>query len=64
VEHSDADLLRYLSELHIRLGDRIEVLQRTPIGGPLIVRVGSPPDDIVHALGDELVAAISIEVGR
>lgn len=59
---TDPDLLRYLSEHAIGLGERIEVVERLPFGGPLVVKVGSPPDAAVHALGKEIAQALSVAV--
>ena len=56
---SDADpaMLRYLAERGIAPGDRFEVVERQPFGGPLFVRFG----DRVHPLGGELARAMRVE---
>jgi DtxR family transcriptional regulator, Mn-dependent transcriptional regulator len=59
---TDPNLLRYLSEHAISLGKRIEVVERQPFGGPLVVKVGSPPDAATHALGKEIAQALSVAV--
>ncbi|QWF81802.1 Iron-dependent repressor IdeR [Amycolatopsis sp. CA-230715] len=59
---TDPDLLRYLTEHAIGLGKRIEVVERQPFGGPMVVKVGSPPDDTTHALGKEIAQALSVAV--
>ncbi|GAA1971504.1 metal-dependent transcriptional regulator [Amycolatopsis minnesotensis] len=59
---TDPDLLRYLTEHAIGLGKRIEVVERQPFGGPMVVKVGSPPDDATHALGKEIAQALSVAV--
>jgi DtxR family Mn-dependent transcriptional regulator len=59
---TDPNLLRYLSEHAIGLGERIEVVERQPFGGPLVVKVGSPPDAATHALGKEIAQALSVAV--
>jgi DtxR family Mn-dependent transcriptional regulator len=59
---TDPNLLRYLSECAIRLGERIEVVERQPFGGPLVVKVGSPPHAATHALGKEIAQALSVAV--
>lgn len=59
---TDPNLLRYLSERAIGLGERIEVVERQPFGGPLVVKVGSPPDTATHALGKEIAQALSVAV--
>lgn len=57
---TDSDLLRYLTDHNLTLGARIEVVERKPFGGPLVVRVGEPPEEKIHFLGDEIAAALSI----
>lgn len=57
---TDPDLLRYLAERQISLGARIEVVERQPFGGPLMVKVGSEPDAQTHAFGKEIAQALSI----
>jgi DtxR family Mn-dependent transcriptional regulator len=59
---TDPELLRYLSEHAIGLGERIEVVERQPFGGPMVVRVGSPPHAATHALGKEIAQALSVAV--
>ncbi|HVV11708.1 metal-dependent transcriptional regulator [Amycolatopsis sp.] len=59
---TDPNLLRYLSDNEIGLGERIEVVERQPFGGPLVVKVGSPPDATTHALGKEIAQALSVAV--
>lgn len=57
---TDSELLRYLTDHGMVLGARIEIVERKPFGGPLVVRVGEPPEDTTHFLGDEIAAALSI----
>ncbi|MQA60443.1 MAG: helix-turn-helix domain-containing protein [Actinophytocola sp.] len=59
---TDPDLLRYLADRQIGLGERIEVVERQPFGGPLVVKVGSPPQAATHALGKEIAQALSVAV--
>ena len=59
---TDSDLLRYLTENGMTLGSRIEIVERKPFGGPLVVRVGEPADAETHFVGDEIAAALSISV--
>lgn len=59
---TDPDLLRYLADRAIGLGERIEVLERQPFGGPIVVRVGEPPRVATHALGSEIARALSVAV--
>jgi DtxR family transcriptional regulator, Mn-dependent transcriptional regulator len=57
VSDSDPDMLRYLAQLGITPGDRVEVVDRQPFGGPLFARFAGG----VHALGGELAAAMRVE---
>jgi DtxR family transcriptional regulator, Mn-dependent transcriptional regulator len=54
VSDSDPAMLRYLSERAIRPGQRIQVRERQPFGGPVVVRIGRRE----HALGAELAQAM------
>ncbi len=58
VRVSDADpaILRYLTAQGIRLGQPVEVLEREPFGGPLVVRIGAS----AHSFGGTLAAALWI----
>jgi DtxR family transcriptional regulator, Mn-dependent transcriptional regulator len=58
VSDSDPEMLRYLSERGVRLGDALEVLDRQPFGGPLTVRFG----DTLQVLGGALAAAMRVEL--
>jgi DtxR family Mn-dependent transcriptional regulator len=58
VSDSDPAMLRYLSERGVCLGDRLEVLDRQPFGGPLTVRF----DDALQILGGALAAAMRVEL--
>jgi DtxR family transcriptional regulator, Mn-dependent transcriptional regulator len=57
VSDSDPEMLRYLAEQGIALGDELEVVERQPFGGPLFVRFG----ERTHALGDGLTRAMRVE---
>jgi DtxR family Mn-dependent transcriptional regulator len=57
VSDSDPEMLRYLAELGIRLGARVEVVDRQPFGGPVFVRLGERE----HPIGGELARAMRIE---
>jgi DtxR family Mn-dependent transcriptional regulator len=50
-------MLRYLTDRGIALGQRLDVLERQPFGGPLFVRCGKHR----HALGDALTRAMRVE---
>ena len=59
VSDSDPEMLRYLAERGIGPGDRFEIVDRQPFGGPLFARFG----DDVQVLGGELARAMRVEVG-
>ncbi|HEX7255434.1 MAG TPA: metal-dependent transcriptional regulator [Gaiellaceae bacterium] len=56
VPDGDGDLLRYLCELNLTPGSRVEVREAAPFEGPLTVRVGGAD----HAISRELAAKISV----
>ncbi len=58
VSDSDPEMLRYLAERGIALGDRLEVIDRQPFGGPVFVRFGERE----HPIGGELAHAMRIEM--
>jgi DtxR family Mn-dependent transcriptional regulator len=58
VSDSDPEMLRYLSDRGVGLGDELEVLDRQPFGGPLTVRF----DDTLQVLGGALAAAMRVEL--
>jgi DtxR family Mn-dependent transcriptional regulator len=58
VSDSDPEMLRYLAEQGIGIGDRLEVSGRQPFGGPMFVRAGERQ----LALGGDLARAMRIEV--
>jgi DtxR family Mn-dependent transcriptional regulator len=58
VSDSDPEMLRYLAERGVALGDELEVLERQPFDGPRTVRFG----DRLHALGDSLARAMRVEL--
>ncbi|GAA3741037.1 DtxR family Mn-dependent transcriptional regulator [Spinactinospora alkalitolerans] len=55
VNDSDPDLLRYLADQEVGIGMRVELVERQPFGGPLIIRLGAPEAQREQSLG--LVAA-------
>jgi DtxR family Mn-dependent transcriptional regulator len=57
VSDSDPEMLRYLAEQGIAIGDVLEVTGRQPFGGPVFVRIG----DREQPLGGELARAMRIE---
>jgi DtxR family transcriptional regulator, Mn-dependent transcriptional regulator len=56
VPDGDGALLRYLCELKLIPGNRVEVREAAPFEGPLTVRVGGAE----HAISRELAAKISV----
>jgi DtxR family Mn-dependent transcriptional regulator len=58
VSDSDPEMLRYLSERGVAVGDTFEVVEKQPFDGPLFVRFG----DSVHVLGGGLAQAMRVEV--
>jgi DtxR family transcriptional regulator, Mn-dependent transcriptional regulator len=56
VPDGDGELLRYLSELKLTPGSRIEVREAAPFEGPVTVRVGGAE----HAISRELAARIAV----
>ncbi len=58
VSDSDPEMLRYLAEQGVSLGEELEVLERQPFGGPLFVRFGKR----TLALGDALTRAMRVEL--
>jgi len=58
VSDSDPEMLRYLAEHGIAIGDRLEVVERQPFGGPVFVRFGEHE----QALGGVLARAMRIEI--
>ena len=57
VSDSDPEMLRYLAERGIALGDRLEVVDRQPFGGPVFVRFGERE----HPIGGALASAMRID---
>jgi len=60
---SDADpaMLRYLAARGIFPGDRFEVVDKQPFGGPTFARFAGAGDE-VHVLGGDLARAMRVEV--
>jgi DtxR family Mn-dependent transcriptional regulator len=57
VSDADPSMLRYLSELEVGIGDRIELLSRLPFEGPFEIRIGERR----LALGAPLARAIRVD---
>lgn len=58
VSDADPEMLRYLASRGIMPGGHIEVVERQPFGGPLLVRV----DGNEHTLGGELPRAMRVDL--
>ena len=58
VSDSDPSMLRYLAQLGITPGERFEIVDRQPFGGPLFARF----DGQVQVLGGQLAPAMRVEV--
>jgi DtxR family transcriptional regulator, Mn-dependent transcriptional regulator len=58
VSDSDPEMLRYLARRGVSPGDRLEVVERQPFGGPVFARFGAD----VHVLGGGLASAMRVEV--
>jgi DtxR family Mn-dependent transcriptional regulator len=58
VSDSRPEMLRYLRERGIAIGDRFEVVDRQPFDGPLTVRFGRAD----HVLGGTLARAMRVEM--
>ena len=57
VSDSDPEMLRYLAEQGIALGDHLQVRDRQPFDGPVFVRFGERE----HSIGGRLARAMRIE---
>lgn len=60
VSDSNPEMLRYLNDQGIRIGDRLEVVDRQPFGGPMTVRF----EGVEHALGGALLRAMRVLAGQ
>ncbi len=60
VNDQDPEKLRYLGELGLYPGTRVEVIKRAPFGGPLSIRVGEGADQSEIVLGTELANQIDV----
>ena len=58
VSDSDPGMLRYLAGLGITPGERFEIVDRQPFGGPLFARFNGR----IQVLGGELAGAMRVEV--
>ena len=61
VHHNDADLLRYLDQLEIRLETIVTVVEKAPFKGPLSFRVGAQRNAPIKTLGIDVANAIMVD---
>jgi DtxR family transcriptional regulator, Mn-dependent transcriptional regulator len=62
ISDSNPEMLRYLADRGIAPGERFEVVDRQPFGGPLFVRFGDAGE--AHPLGGELAHAMRVQVSQ
>jgi DtxR family transcriptional regulator, Mn-dependent transcriptional regulator len=60
VSDADPEMLRYLAQQGVLPGGRLQVLERQPFGGPLLISV----DGREHTLGGQLASAMRVEVDQ
>ncbi len=60
VRHSDAEMLRYLDELGIRLETVVTVVEKAPFRGPLSIRVGPQRQAPIRTLGINVADEIMV----
>ncbi len=60
VRHSDAEMLRYLDELGIRLETVVTVVEKAPFRGPLSIRVGPQRQAPIRTLGINVAEEIMV----
>lgn len=58
VSDSNPEMLAYLSECGISVGDQLELIERQPFNGPITVKIG----DDSHVLGLTLAQAMRVEL--
>jgi len=54
VSDSDPDMLRYLAEIGIFPAIELEIIEKGPFGGPMLVRVGDQEHHLGEALTDQI----------
>ena len=57
VSDANPDMLRYLTDQGIAIGDRLQLVERQPFDGPVSVRIGNR----THTLGLNLARAMRVE---
>ena len=61
VSDGEPEMLRYLAERQIRPGVTVELLEREPFGGPLMVAVGEREHAIAEGLAERMLIATDRE---
>ena len=61
VHHNEAELLRYLDQLEIRLDTIVTVIEKAPFKGPLSIRVGAQRNAPIKTLGINVADDIMVE---
>ena len=61
VSDADPEMLRYLEQRGIRIGDRFELVERQPFDGPLTLRFGGGDEVIGGALARSM--RVEVEAG-
>ncbi len=61
VDPSRNEMLKYLDKLCIAVGTRVAVEERAPFNGPIRLRIGSPRDGKVQAVGPEISDHLYVE---
>jgi DtxR family Mn-dependent transcriptional regulator len=64
VRVQEAEQLRYLGSLNLRLGARVEVVEHAPFGGPISLSVNGVPRVLSRALAEQVRIAPAADVDR
>jgi DtxR family Mn-dependent transcriptional regulator len=54
VDDADSALLRHITDLGIKLGAKVEVLERKPFDGPFVIRIGHKAHELAPAVAEAL----------
>jgi len=60
ISDDDPDLLRYLTDLEIKRGSTVRVVERAPFGGPITLKVGGS----IRAIGPALAERLFVRLRR
>jgi DtxR family Mn-dependent transcriptional regulator len=64
VSDDNADMLRYLASLQLVPGAQVTLLERTPFGGPLRLRIENAGTVTEYAVGSELADTVQVVVAN